>query len=185
MAANAATTRVLLVHLGQPQVDMGLNWDGITALAHMNAVLNTAAEHQIPVCVLCDPHERGRGIGLPTAGNAVCPGLRDAVGRLAGAHVWVADGGRKHSAFHDPAYQAWVSNPAVDTVVVLGFDADVCVRGNVFGIAEEAENVAPARVVPALINFVDVVTARPLLSGGERGIQAYKSWGSLCYMKQD
>jgi hypothetical protein len=68
----------------------------------------------------------------------------------------------------------------------MGFDADVCVRGNVFGIPELAANAVPPSVVPALINFADVVTSRPLLSGGDGGtIQSREYWGNLAFMKED
>lgn len=184
--ANAATTRVLLIHLGAAQGDMALNWDGIPALDHMNAVLATAAQRQIHVCILCDPHHRGLGVNVPPPGDAVCAGLRNAVNQLAPTHVRVADGGAQHSAFHDPAFAAWASTPGVDSIVVMGFDADICVRGNVFGVAEQAANVMPPRVVPALINLVDVITARPLLSGGNAGtIQQLGEWGRLCYTMRD
>jgi hypothetical protein len=152
----------------------------------MNMVLATAAAAQIHTCILCDPHHRGRGVGLPTPTNAVCAGLQHAVGQIPGTHVWVADGAAEHSAFHDPAYQGWVTQAGVDTVVVMGFDADICVRGNVFGVAEEVAGALPRRVVPALINFVDVLTARPLLSGGAAGtVQQMGSWGGLCYTQRD
>lgn len=186
MEANAASTRVLLIHLGGAQADMGFSWDGVTALEHMNAVLDTAAAHQIRVCILRDPHTQPRGTALPTPANAVCDGLRDAVNRIPGTHVWVADGGNQHSAFHDPAFRAWAADPSVSSIVVMGFDADICVRGNVFGVAEVDAAANPPRVVPALINFADVVTARPLLSGGAAGtVQQFGSWGSLCFTRQD
>lgn len=216
MEANAASTRVLLIHLGTAQLDMGRLWDGTSALAHMNAVLATAAAQQIHVCILCDPHQRGRGVGTPTPANAVCGGLRAAVGLLPGTHVWVADGGGEHSAFHDPAFLPWLTAPGVTDVVVMGFDADICVRGNVFGAAEflapapvvqplaqpvvqpgaqalaqpgvqpvaQPPVVAPT-LVSALINHVDVVTARPLLSGGAAGSVTQGVWGSLCFPTRD
>jgi hypothetical protein len=38
----------------------------------------------------------------------------------------------------------------------------------------------------ALINFGDVVTSRPLLSGGDAGtVQSMDYWGNLVFMKQD
>lgn len=186
MEANAASTRVVLIHLGGVQQDMDFSWDGLKAVDHMNLVLTTAAEQQIHVCILRDPHQNGPGAALPTAANAVCAGLRHAVNQLPGTHVWVADGGANHSAFHDPAFQAWLTAPGVTQVVVMGFDADICVRGNVFGVAEEEAGSNPRRIVPAMINFVDVVTARPLLSGGAAGtVQAIGSWGSLCFTRQD
>jgi hypothetical protein len=68
----------------------------------------------------------------------------------------------------------------------MGFDADICVRGNVFGVAEEDATAAPPNVVPSMMNFVNVVTSRPLLSGGAAGtVQAFASWGDLCYMRND
>jgi nicotinamidase-related amidase len=211
MEVNAASTRVLLVHLGTAQPDMAQLWDGTSALAHMNAVLATAAAQQIHVCILCDPHRRGRGVGTPTPANAVCGGLAAAVGLLPGTHVWVADGGNEHSAFHDPAFLPWLTAPGVTDVVVMGFDADICVRGNVFGAAEflaapvvqpvvqpgaqplaqpgvqpvaQPPLVAPT-LVSALINHVDVVTARPLLSGGAAGSVTQGVWGSLCFPTRD
>jgi hypothetical protein len=184
MRDNSASTRLLLIHLGTSQVDMDYRWDDKSALEHMNDVLRKAAEHQIHVCILRDPHKGVRGQNVPTAANAVCDGLRDAVGKIPGTHVWVADGGENHSAFHDPAYENWVTTGGVKNVVVMGFDADVCVRGNVFGIAETVLNAHPPSAVPALINFVNVVTARPLLAVGKTGaVQAFDSWGNLAYLK--
>jgi hypothetical protein len=184
--ANAANTRLVLIHLGGPQADMSCSWDGATALDHMNAVLNAAAKNNMHVCVLRDPHKGVRGQNVPTPANAVCAGLQNSVGGIPGTHIWVADGGDLHSAFHDPAYQAWVSTPAVNAVIVMGFDADVCVRGNVFGIAELAANAVTPSLVPALLNFTDVVTSRPLLSGGDKAaIQTFNSWGNLAFMKTD
>ncbi len=186
ISKHAANTRLVLIHLGGHQLDMNSIWDGKTALEHMNLVLDAAIEHSLHVCILRDPHTAGRGVSVPSPANGVCDGLRDRVGRIAGTHVWVADGGAAHSAFHDAAYEAWVSVAGVNTVVVMGFDADICVRGNVFGISEAALNANPPRVVPALINFVDVVTARPLLSGGDAGtVQQMDYWGNLAFMKTD
>jgi len=60
----------------------------------MNTVLRTAAQNQIHVCVLCDPHTRGIGVNSPTAANAVCDGLRARVkitshfNISASAHLW-------------------------------------------------------------------------------------------------
>jgi hypothetical protein len=184
--ANAANTRLVLIHLGGHQGDMGRSWDGATALDHMNAVLNAAAEQNMHVCILRDPHTGVRGQNLPTPTNAVCAGLQNAVGAIPGTHIWVADGGSQHSAFHDPAYQAWINTQGVNAVIVMGFDADICVRGNVFGISERDANAPQPSLVPALINFVDVVTSRPLLSGGAAGtVQSMDYWGNLAFMKQD
>jgi len=184
--ANANTTRLVLIRLGGHQGDMNHAWDGATALDHMNAVLYAATENGVHVCILRDPHNGVRGQNVPTPVNAVCAGLQTAVGAIPGTDIWVADGGGQHSAFHDPAYQTWVTAAGVTAVIVMGFDADICVRGNVFGIAEPAANAAPPGLVPALINFTDVVTSRPLLSGGNAGtIQRIDPWGNLAYMRQD
>jgi len=122
---------------------------------------------------------------VPTRVNAVCACLRNAVGSIPGTDIWVADGGGQHSAFHDSAYQPWVTAGGVNTVIVTGFDADVCVCGDVFGIAEPVANAAQPTVVPALINFVDVVTSQPLLSGGATGtIQRFDYWGNQAFMRR-
>lgn len=184
--ANAANTRLVLIHLGGHQSDMSRSWDGATALDHMNAVLIAAAENNMHVCILRDPHTGVRGQNVPTPANAVCAGLRNAVGGIPGTHIWVADGGNQHSAFHDPGYQGWVSTQGVNAFIVMGFDADICVRGNVFGVSERAANAIQPSLVPALINFGDVVTSRPLLSGGDAGtVQSMDYWGNLVFMKQD
>lgn len=183
--ANANTTRLLLIHLGAAQPDMNDRWDGATALDHMNATLFAAAENGLHVCILRDPHNGARGQNIPTPVNAVLAGLQNAVGAIPGSDIWVADGGNKHSAFHDPGFQGWVTANGITSVVVMGFDADVCVCGNVFGASEAVANSVPPRVVPALINFVDVVTSRPLLSGGRAGIQKFDYWGNLSFLKQD
>lgn len=135
-------------------------------------------------CILRDPHLGVRGPGAPTPANAVCDGLKDAVGRL--TSVWVADGGNNHSASHDPAYEPWLLRMGFRSMVVMGFDADICVCGNVFGVAEPAENFRPPKAVPALLNFADVVTSRPLLSGSVFGVvQDFAGWGNLADVKGD
>lgn len=186
MEDNSNTTRMLLIHLGQPQEDMNHKWDGATALQHMNSVISKAAQKGVPICILRDPHSGVRGQNVPKPVDAVCDGLRHAIGQVPGNNVWVADGGGQHSAFHDPKFQGWVDLEEVKTVIVMGFDADICVRGNVFGVSEKAEGVNPPSLVPALLNFADVLTSRPLLSGGGAGtIQQIDSWGDLVYAKRD
>lgn len=186
MAAHADNVRVLLIHLGTPKEYMSIEFDGVSSLEHMNAVLRTASEYRIHVCVLCDPHERGMGVGTPTAGDAVCDGLRHAVGAIPETHIRVADAGSNHSAFHDPAHRDWVTAPGVNSIVVMGYQADVCVRGNVFGISETLQGSQPPRLVPALINVKDVITAKPLLWADGGSIGAFVQWGMhMCGPNRD
>jgi hypothetical protein len=181
MQANAASTRVVVIHLGSHQPYMDILFDGTSSVEHMKAVLRTAANAPIHVCILCDPHQRGVGVGTPSPTNAVCADLQGVVSQIPATHIKVANGGANHSAFHDPTYRAWITAPGVTAIVVLGYQADICVRGNVFGISEELVGAIPRRIAPALINFKDVITSKPLLCNDGNSISQFNEWGmAMC-----
>jgi len=70
--------------------------------------------------------------------------------------------------------------------VVLGYQADICVRGNVFGVAEEIAGANPRRVSPAIINVQDVITSRPLLWADGGAIGTFGQWGmQMCGQDRD
>jgi hypothetical protein len=49
LEANAANTRLVLIHLGGAQGDMSHSWDGATALEHMNAMFSVSRKRpQLP-----------------------------------------------------------------------------------------------------------------------------------------
>ena len=63
------------------------------------------------------------------------------------------------------------------TIVVMGFDSDICVRANMFGSQEYAANpVVGMSSLPPLTSQADVVTSRALLvtvgtvNGAEYGV---------------
>ncbi|MEM7191045.1 MAG: hypothetical protein AAF439_15645 [Pseudomonadota bacterium] len=186
IVANAGTTRLLIVHLGGTQGDMNIRWSGNTAAQHMSAAIRAAANNAVGVCILRDPHTGARGVGVPTAANAVCPEIRTAVQQVPGPNVWVADSGHSHSFFHDPAFRAWITAPNITNAVVMGYQADICVKANVFGVEEIDQSINPGpQLVPSMLNVVNVVTSRPLLSNDGGAIGDAVCWSTLQGINRD
>jgi hypothetical protein len=149
-----AQTGVIMIHLQGFQDSMNRVYDGWKALDHMRSVLRVAAAVKLRLLVL-----------KVAQGDAVCAELKPALAGFGEVReVYVA----RHSGFHDASYREFVGG--LRNVVVMGFDADVCVHINVFGgpelldaTDEERRTNAPSRPVGALLSEVNVITSRPLL----------------------
>jgi len=76
-----------------------------------------------------------------------------------------------------------VDDASVKAIVVMGFDADICVHANVFGSKQYVKEsvpvgaLTPPQLLPALLGEKDIVTSRPLLIG--TGVILRPEWGPL------
>ncbi len=90
---------------------------------------------------------------LQTEVNLFPGNLTTSVNETGNAHM-----GNRHQAFRD-----FVNNNG--TMIVMGFDANVCVRANLFGAEEYYDdNIGNAhKTVPPIVSMADVVTSRAML----------------------
>ncbi|SFD34855.1 hypothetical protein [Pseudoalteromonas denitrificans] len=136
---------VVIIHLSGLQDPMKDLFNGRASVDHMNSVLRIARLKGADL--LC----------LHMKGNPVCPELSDAAN---------AYGDRKTdiliSKYHMGGHSADFINFANthDHVVVIGFDADICVNANLFGANEKSPN---GQYIPPLTSLTNVVTSRALL----------------------
>lgn len=156
--AAAEQIGVLIIHMEGRQPGMDTPIDGWQVIDHMKSVLRVANRAGLPLFV------------LDLQGNLVLDELRPAVTAFGAAganrltHVTVHP---QHSAFHSAAFTPWLGGK--QTVVVMGFDADICVRANLFGVNEPApagQRVGLNGVVAPLVGRVAVVTSRAMLVTG-------------------
>lgn len=134
---------VLLIHLSEYQAAMDRTYCGWKAVDHMRSVLRVAGLRGLQVCV------------LHMVGPPVCARLNEV---LQGCKAIIIHEPQHHSGFFNRAFDAFLS--VHDAVVVLGFDADICVHANMFGTPDRLPD---GTLPPALVNRVSVVTSRPLL----------------------
>lgn len=136
----------------------------------MESVLEIARLLQVPLCILRFPNPN-----RDVYGGKLSVQVNQFTAPYRISH-------NKHSLFHDVNFRGTFLTAAISAVVVMGFDADICVRANVFGCPELNEDgydvgsaPAPAAdptLVRALVNEKDVITSRPmLLTGGTNPIQ--------------
>jgi hypothetical protein len=144
---NRATTGVLLIHLSSPQPGMDSLFNGRSTITHIKSVLRTARLTGCPVCAL-----------TMEANSDVCPFLRPEYNqihnpiRVYEPHTHM---GGNHLAFRN--FAASRAN-----IVVMGFDANVCVFANVFG---SMETMPDGSFKPALVSMGNVVMSRAGLVG--------------------
>lgn len=174
---NPQTAVILLIHMQNPQNDRTILWDGWSAEHHMGMVLDVAQKLLIPLCVLKFPGM----IGDPD----VYPALAGIVNQFPNV-VRVSQ--RAHSCVLDQNFTNLLQGGR-NTVVVMGFEADICVKANVFGSQQVSEVAVPQgggpapaplpTLVPALVNEANVVTSRPMLLNGGGGPIGAGWWGPL------
>jgi|WetSurMetagenome_2_1015567.scaffolds.fasta_scaffold149379_2 hypothetical protein len=136
---------VLLIHLSNCQAAMNRTYCGWKAVDHMRSVIRTAIHRNLEHAVL---YLKG--------GARACGPLDEVLrpGRLVDCHEL----GNHHSGFFNDHFEAFVARH--DALVVMGFDADVCVHANLFGTPDTLPD---GTLPPALVNKVTVITSRPLL----------------------
>jgi hypothetical protein len=145
-----AAVGAVLIHIDAIQGGMHQAIDGMRVVDHMKSVLKAVRHRNGGVCAL--------HIG-PTP--PVCADLFPDYNAFA-APVAVNELGNRHMGAFHLAFNNFVA--LYPTIVVMGFDADICVHGNLFGMPEYP---APAPVgtnsLPPLTGQADVVTSRALL----------------------
>jgi hypothetical protein len=147
---SAAPVGAVLIHMDAHQPGMDKVVDGMRVVDHIKSVLRAIQHRGGGVCAL--------HIG---ATPPVCPALAPEYNACAN-RVAVNELGHRHMGSFHAAFNNFVTRYA--TVVVMGFDADVCVRANLFGAPEYAANaVAGDSSLPPLTSQNDIVTSRALL----------------------
>ena len=141
----------VLIHVDGHQNGMDVVVDGMRVIDHMKATLR-AVQH------------RGGGACALHIGNTppVLPALQVEFNACVANRVVVNEQGHRHMGGFHAAFNNFVAGYA--TVVVMGFDADVCVRANLFGTTEHPANAVVG--TPALTPITaqaDVVTSRAVL----------------------
>jgi|GEM_PF-2462310 len=145
LLSTPGTKGILLIHLSSFQAPMNMVFNGRSGLAHMNSVLRIG--RLVDADLLC----------LHMRDNPVCAQLADAAN---------AFGARKqdllipdhHMGGRDAIYTTFAASHT--NVLVMGFDANICVNANLFGANEHLPN---GHFVPPLTSLTNVVTARTLL----------------------
>lgn len=162
---------IVLIHLGGFQAPMSNLFDGWSQLVHMQSVLRAANVMNHNICVL------HMGNNPPVCGQLT------AEINLFGNRVVVHENGHHHMGNRHQAFSDFVANNG--TMVVMGFDANVCVRANLFGSEEyyvDPNNVANTHAtVPPILSQAPVVTSRALLvsAGPIQPVQHQGEYGAL------
>lgn len=143
---NHATTSVLLIHLSSEQPGMEFTFNSRTTIQHINSVLQVARLKNCPLGVL-----------TMEAGSDVCASMR-AQFNLFPVRTRVYEPVH-HTGLHLPAYTNFATARA--NLVVMGFDAGVCVFANVFG---SSQTMGPGLgYCPPLATMANVVMSRAAL----------------------
>jgi hypothetical protein len=140
----------VLIHLDAVQPGMNDLVDGMRVVDHMKSVL------------LAVQHRNGGACALHIGATPpVCAALNTEFNGCVNP-VAVNELGNRHMGGFHAAFNNFVNQ--YPTIVVMGFDADVCVRANLFGAPEYPANpvVGTSSVTP-LTAQADVVTSRALL----------------------
>ena len=158
---TGAAVGAVLIHLDAIQPGMHTVIDGMTVVDHMKSVLKAVNFRGGGACAL--------HIG---ATPPVCADLAPEFNAF-GAPVAVNELGNRHMGSLHAAFNNFVGQYA--TIVVMGFDSDICVRANLFGAPEYPANpVVGTSSLPPLTGQVDVVTSRALLvTVGTIGVAEY------------
>jgi hypothetical protein len=146
---NHANTGVLLIHLSGTQAGMDLVFNGRTVLKHMNSVLRVARLKGCQLCVL-----------TMNASSDVCAELRAEYNQYAN-RVRVYEP-HHHMGSIDANFRNFAT--AHTHVVVMGFDAGVCVFANVFGSDERMPDNSYRAPLATLTNVV--MSRATLVSNG-------------------
>ena len=160
---NAAGTGVILIHLSGFQPAMSDVYNSRRVVDHMNSVLRVAKAKNCDLCILYQ--------------NAppVCAELQATANAFNGttlAHVHP-----QHMGARDQAFYNFATNHT--NCVVMGFDACVCVRANLFG-STETMPLGGGYVAP-VVSLTNVVTSRAVLvcNGPISPIADRGEWGVL------
>jgi hypothetical protein len=146
---------IFVIHMQGNEAAFKEKFDGWTSLQHMNSVLRVAKRRNVPIYEL---NMRGG------------PNALDEVNNYTPAQRTTGLFSQAHSGQHAPGFRAWLGGKG--NVVVMGFDATVCVDANLFGSNDpiaQADGVGPSHNYPAnglivALQNTPVNFARPLVS---------------------
>ena len=152
---------VLLIHLSNLQPAMDKEYCGWKAVHHMRSVIRIASSRSLEHCVLYmrDP-----------------PACRELTEVLPASALTVKEE-HHHSGFFNSDFESFVERHSV--LVVMGFDADICVQANMFG---SPDRMPDGTFPPALVNKVGVITSRPLVVTPLSGQIQTKEYGPEIYL---
>lgn len=139
------TKGILLIHLSDYQAPMDEDFNGRRVVDHINSVLRIG---RLCGCdLLC----------LYMQGNPVCAELADAANAYGQSKTDLLIA-IHHMGGRNPVYRNFAATH--NHVVVMGFDANVCVNANLFG---SPELMPDDSFVPPLTSLTNVVTSRAVL----------------------
>ncbi|NOQ64080.1 MAG: hypothetical protein GQ582_06170 [Methyloprofundus sp.] len=161
---NKTTVVGVLIHMGSHVPAMDELVEGISHTAHLNSVLGALAKANAPLCVLLQNTQ------------IVCGELLTAVTACNPTTIIEKKG---HMGGQQQEFQEHVKDK---TVIMMGFDGDVCVAANSFGSNEilHAEGDRKGRLVVPIINLADIVTSRAVLVTSGT-LNKVEKWGVLRY----
>jgi len=135
----------MLIHLSGFQPPMNDIFNGRRVVGHMNSVLRIG---RLCGCdLLC----------LHMEGNPVCNELEDAANAFEGRKTDLLVH-PEHMGGRSMVYRNFAATH--NNVVVMGFDANVCVNANLFG---SPERMPDGSFIPPLTSMTNVVTSRAVL----------------------
>jgi hypothetical protein len=142
-------TGIVLIHLSQFQPNMNDLFDGARVVDHMKSALRVGLDNNADICVLYQ------------MAPPVCPNLQAEVNAYPAARRTLALVHPQHMGMRDINFQAFVNNHP--DIVVMGFNASVCVRANMFGAPEQ---MPAGGWVPPLVTRANLITSRAVLVTG-------------------
>lgn len=147
---------IVLIHMGKFQPPMYDLKDGWTVLSHMQSVLRAASLKGNDICVL---HLDKNPVCRDLAEDVESFGKKDQEGRIE-----IRETGNAHMGGRQKEFREFIARH--NTIVVMGFDANVCVKANLFGTKEYYDDTQNAHAtVPPILSQANVVTSRALLVG--------------------
>jgi hypothetical protein len=155
---------IVLIHMAEVEHEITTsNYDGWSGKDHINSVLRVGSAGGHKLCVL-------------TQGDReVCPGLEKEVEKFGANKLTVTVPGH-HMGGRNPDFLSFAK--ANNPIVVMGFDATVCVTANMFGCPEQL--LTTGAWVEPLVSLAAVVTSRAVLVGSDIDpIDHRGEWGPL------
>jgi len=149
---NPTTTGILLIHLGESDsAGMTQSFNGRTTLQHIKSVMRVARIMGCPVCVLSMAKE-GR--------NHLCETLQEQFNLFPENKRLVVHEPKFHTATNQQSMVDFMKSRS--DIVVMGFDASICVFANVFGSAEKMSE-HDDKYRPPLITLTNIIMSRATL----------------------
>ncbi len=149
---NPATTGILLIHLGESDsAGMDQSFNGRTTLKHIKSVMRVARVMGCPVCVLSMAKE---------GQSHLCATLQQQYDQFDKSKRQVIHEPKFHTATNQQDMVDFMKSKS--EIVVMGFDASICVFANVFGSAEKMSD-QDDRYRPPLITLANIIMSRATL----------------------